>query len=174
MSQEIVPFRVAVPDAELDELRRRLRATRWPDREVVADWSQGIPLAYVQEVCRYWAEKYDWRAREARLNGFPQFRTEIDGLGIHFLHVRSPNPDALPLVITHGWPGSVIEFLKVIGPIPVTPSTSSRPRCPATASPTSRARRAGAPSGSRRRGRSSWRVSATAATSRREATGARS
>lgn len=117
MSQEIVPFRVAVPDAELDELKRRLRATRWPDREVVSDWSQGIPLAYVQEVCRYWADTYDWRKREARLNEFPQFRTAIDGLGIHFLHVRSPNPDALPLLITHGWPGSVVEFLKVIAPL---------------------------------------------------------
>jgi pimeloyl-ACP methyl ester carboxylesterase len=117
MSQEIVPFRVAVPDADLDDLRRRLRATRWPDREAVGDWSQGIPLAYVQEVCRYWADEYDWRAREARLNELPQFRTEIDGLGVHFLHVRSPHPGALPLIITHGWPDSVVGFLKVIRPL---------------------------------------------------------
>jgi pimeloyl-ACP methyl ester carboxylesterase len=117
MSEEIVPFRVNVPDTVLDGLRSRLRDTRWPEREVVEDWSQGAPLAYIQEVCRYWAEKYDWRAREARLNEFPQFRTEIDGLGIHFLHVKSPNPNALPLVITHGWPGSVVEFLEVIRPL---------------------------------------------------------
>lgn len=117
MSEEIVPFRVNVPDAVLDSLRSRLRNMRWPESEVVDDWSQGVPLVYMQEVCRYWAEKYDWRAREARLNEFPQFRTEIDGLGIHFLHVPSPNPAALPLVITHGWPGSVVEFLKVIRPL---------------------------------------------------------
>jgi pimeloyl-ACP methyl ester carboxylesterase len=117
MSQTIAPFRISASDAELDELRRRLRATRWPERETVSDWSQGIPLAYVQEVCTYWAEKYDWRAREARLNAFPQFRTQIDGLGIHFIHVRSPHPGALPIVLTHGWPGSVVEFHKVIGPL---------------------------------------------------------
>jgi pimeloyl-ACP methyl ester carboxylesterase len=117
MSEEIVPFRVNVPDTVLDSLRARLRDTRWPEREAVEDWSQGIPLAYMQEVCRYWADKYDWRAREARLNEFAQFRTKIDGLGIHFLHVKSPNPKALPLVITHGWPGSVVEFLKVIRPL---------------------------------------------------------
>src|SRR5262245_11363794 len=117
MSQTIAPFRISASDAELDELRRRLRATRWPERETVSDWSQGIPLAYVQEVCTYWAEKYDWRAREARLNAFPQFRTEIDGLGIYFIHVRSPHEGALPIVLTHGWPGSVVEFHKVIGPL---------------------------------------------------------
>jgi pimeloyl-ACP methyl ester carboxylesterase len=114
MADEIQPFRIQATDAELEDLRTRLRATRWPDREVVQDWSQGIPLAYVQEVCRYWAEEYDWRAREARLNEFPQFRTTIDGLGIHFLHVRSPHPEAMPLVMTHGWPGSIVEFHKVI------------------------------------------------------------
>jgi pimeloyl-ACP methyl ester carboxylesterase len=113
----ITPFRIAASDAELDDLRRRLGATRWPERETVDDWSQGIPLAYVREVCDYWAEKYDWREREARLNAFPQFRTEIDGLGIHFIHARSPHPDALPVLITHGWPGSVVEFHKVIGPL---------------------------------------------------------
>ncbi len=113
----IEPLRIATTADQLDDLRRRLRATRWPDRETVDDWSQGIPLAYVQDVCAYWADKYDWRAREARLNRFPGFRTPIDGLGIHFLHVRSPHADALPLVITHGWPGSVVEFHKVIEPL---------------------------------------------------------
>ena len=117
MAADIQPFQIAASDAELQDLQRRLRATRWPEAEPVADWSQGIPLAYVQEVCQYWAEQYDWRAREAGLNAFPQFRTSIDGLGIHFLHVRSQHPDALPLVMTHGWPGSVVEFHKVIRPL---------------------------------------------------------
>jgi pimeloyl-ACP methyl ester carboxylesterase len=117
MSPAITPFRIAATDAQLDDLRRRLQATRWPEAETVDDWSQGIPLAYLRDVCAYWAEKYDWRAREARLNAFPQFKTAIDDVGIHFLHVRSPHEDALPLVITHGWPGSVVEFHKVIGPL---------------------------------------------------------
>jgi epoxide hydrolase len=117
MSDAVTPFRIQTSDDALDDLRRRLRATRFPDREPVDDWSQGIPLAYMQEVCAYWAEKYDWRERERRLNAFPQFRTEIDGLGIHFYHARSKHPDALPIVITHGWPGSVVEFQKVIGPL---------------------------------------------------------
>jgi len=114
---DITPFRIEIPDAQLEDLRRRLSATRWPDAETVDDWSQGIPLAYVQEVCAYWAEKYDWRSREAALNRFAQFRTSIDACGIHFIHVRSPHEDALPLVITHGWPGSVVEFHKVIEPL---------------------------------------------------------
>jgi pimeloyl-ACP methyl ester carboxylesterase len=117
MSTALQPFRINASEAALDDLRRRLRATRWPERETVDDWSQGIPLAYVQDVCAYWAEKYDWRAREARLNRFAQFRSEIEGLGIHFVHVRSPHADALPLVITHGWPGSIVEFQKVIEPL---------------------------------------------------------
>jgi epoxide hydrolase len=117
MSSAIQPFRIAIDESALDELRRRLRATRWPERETVDDWSQGIPLGYVQDVCGYWAEKYDWRAREARLNRFAQFKTEIDGLGIHFVHVRSPHAEALPLVITHGWPGSIVEFQKVTEPL---------------------------------------------------------
>ena len=117
MSGEPTPFRIDVPATELESLRTRLRDTRWPERETVDDWSQGVPLAYLQDLCAYWAGGYDWRATEARLNDLPQFRTEIDGLGIHFLHVRSPHPDALPLVITHGWPGSIVEFLKVIGPL---------------------------------------------------------
>ncbi len=117
MSDRIEPYRIEASDAALDDLRRRLRATRWPERETVDDWSQGIPLGYVQDLCAYWAEKYDWRAREARLNRFAQFRTELDGLGIHFIHVRSKHPEAVPLVITHGWPGSVVEFHKVIEPL---------------------------------------------------------
>ena len=121
MSTDIVPFTIAVSDTELEDLRSRLRHTRWPDAETVAGtdepWSQGMPLHFAQELAEHWASGYDWRATEARLNGFDQFRTEIDGLGIHFLHVRSPEPDALPLIITHGWPGSIVEFLKVIGPL---------------------------------------------------------
>ena len=117
MSSDIQPFSIATSDAEIDDLKRRLAATRWPDAETVDDWSQGIPLAYVQEVCAYWGEKYDWRAREAKLNQFAQFKTDVHGTGIHFVHVRSAEPDALPLVITHGWPGSVVEFQKVIGPL---------------------------------------------------------
>ena len=117
MSDAVTPFRIEASDEALDDLRRRLRATRWPEKEAVDDWSQGIPLAYVQEVCAYWVEKYDWRERERKLNAFPQFRTEIDGLGIHFVHVRSPHADALPLVVTHGWPGSIVEFQKVIAPL---------------------------------------------------------
>ncbi len=117
MSDDIQPFRIQATDDELDDLKRRLRATRWPDEEPVDDWSQGIPLAYLQEVCSYWSEKYDWRARETRLNEFPQFKTPIDGLGIHFVHARSKEPDALPLIITHGWPGSIVEFQKVIAPL---------------------------------------------------------
>ena len=115
--RSITPFRIAIPDRDLDDLRERLRRTRWPEREPVDDWSQGIPLEYLKDLCRYWLEEYDWRASEARLNTFPQFRTELDGLGIHFLHVRSHEPDALPLIITHGWPGSIVEFHKVIGPL---------------------------------------------------------
>ncbi len=117
MSDQIVPFRIAATEEQIQDLKRRLRATRWPERECVDDWSQGLPLAYAQEVAAYWMEKYDWRTREARLNRFPQFKTEIDGLGIHFIHLRSPHPNALPLVITHGWPGSIVEFHKVIEPL---------------------------------------------------------
>jgi pimeloyl-ACP methyl ester carboxylesterase len=113
----VTPYRVQIEDAELRDLRERLRRTRWPEPEAVDDWSQGVPRAYLQNVCAYWADGYDWRATEARLNSLPQFRTELDGLGIHFLHVRSPHPNALPLVISHGWPGSILEFEKVIGPL---------------------------------------------------------
>jgi epoxide hydrolase len=114
------PFTIEVPDAVLDDLRARLRNTRWPERELVDDWSQGTPLGYVQDVCEYWADGYDWRAREAQLNRFDQSPTPVDGLGdpgLHVVHVRSPHPDAMPLLITHGWPGSIVEFHKVIEPL---------------------------------------------------------
>jgi epoxide hydrolase len=113
----VTPFRIDVAESELADLRERLARTRWPERETVDDWSQGAPLAYVQDLCAYWADGYDWRAAEARLNALPQFRTEIDGLGIHFVHVRSRHADALPIVMTHGWPGSFAEFAKAIGPL---------------------------------------------------------
>ncbi len=122
MSTDIRPFRIDATDEDLEDLRRRLRATRWPEAETVDDWSQGIPLAYVQELCRYWADEYDWRTREALLNAFPQFTTTIElpdtePLDIHFIHVRSPHDDARPLLMTHGWPGSIAEFQDVIGPL---------------------------------------------------------
>ena len=114
---ETVPFRVEVPEADLVDLRERLRRTRWPEAETVDDWSQGVPLAYLQDLCRHWAEAYDWRIAEARLNRLDHYRTTIDDLPIHFVHVRSPHPEALPLVLTHGWPGSILEFESVVGPL---------------------------------------------------------
>ena len=111
------PFQVGFPEAELADLRRRIDATRWPERETVDDDSQGVPLATMQELARYWATDYDWRGCEARLNALPNFVTEIDGLDIHFIHVRSRHEDALPLIVTHGWPGSIIEQLKIIEPL---------------------------------------------------------
>src|SRR6202035_2183133 len=113
----IHPFHVNVPEATLTELRKRISATRWPDRETVTDQSQGPPLATLQKLARYWATEYDWRKVEARLNAHPQFITEIDGLDIHFIHVRSQHKNALPLIVTHGWPGSVTEQLKIINPL---------------------------------------------------------
>jgi epoxide hydrolase len=113
----VTPFTYHAPQSALDDLRQRLAQARWPEREPVADWSQGVPLARLRALADYWRTDYDWRRCEAMLNGFDQYRTEIDGLDIHFLHVRSPHPDALPVLITHGWPGSVIEFFKVIGPL---------------------------------------------------------
>ncbi len=110
-------FQVDVPEAELTELRRRVSATRWPERETVANDTQGVRLALMQELARYWATDYDWRPCEAKLNALPNFRTEIDGLDIHFIHVRSQHEDALPLIVTHGWPGSIIEQLKIIEPL---------------------------------------------------------
>ena len=111
------PFSLDVPAATLEDLQDRLRRTRWPERETVDDWTQGVPLAVLQDLCGYWADGYDWSERQARVNRFPQYRARIDGLGVHFLHVRSPHADALPLVMTHGWPGSVVEFFEVIGPL---------------------------------------------------------
>src|SRR5258708_7040561 len=110
-------FEVAFSDEELGDLRRRINATRWPEHETVADDSQGVPLALMQELARYWGTDYDWRPCEAKLNALPQFVTEIDGLDIHFIHVRSPHQDALPLIVTHGWHGSVIEQLEIIEPL---------------------------------------------------------
>jgi pimeloyl-ACP methyl ester carboxylesterase len=113
----IRPFRVHVPEADLVDLRRRIAATRWPDPETVDDQSQGIQLAKIKPLVAYWGTGYDWRKAEAKLNALPQFMTEIDGLDIHFIHVRSKHPNALPVIITHGWPGSVFEILKVVGPL---------------------------------------------------------
>jgi pimeloyl-ACP methyl ester carboxylesterase len=114
---EVRPFHIDVPEEDLDELRRRILATRWPEKETVDDSSQGVQLATLQALARYWATDYDWRKCEEKLNTLPQFKTEIDGLDIHFIHVRSQHENALPLIITHGWPGSVIEMLEVVGPL---------------------------------------------------------
>jgi hypothetical protein len=111
------PFRIEVPEADLAELRRRIAATRWPSRELVDDRSQGVQLATLQELARFWTTEYDWRRCEARLNALPQFTTEIDGVDVHFVHVRSRHEDALPLIMTHGWPGSVVELLETVGPL---------------------------------------------------------
>ncbi len=113
----IRPFSIEVPQEELDELRRRITAIRWPSKELVDDRSQGVQLETMQELARYWTMDYDWRACEARLNALPQFKTEIDGVDIHFIHVKSPHEDALPLIMTHGWPGSVVELLEAVGPL---------------------------------------------------------
>jgi pimeloyl-ACP methyl ester carboxylesterase len=111
------PFTIDIPEADLDDLRARIKATRWPTRELVDDRSQGVQLATMQELARYWTTEYDWRKCEAKLNALPQFITEIDGLDIHFIHVRSKHEDALPLIMTHGWPGSVVELLETVGPL---------------------------------------------------------
>ena len=113
----IRPFHVKVPETELTELRRRIKATKWPERELVSDATQGVQLATMQKLAHYWATDYDWRKTEAKLNSYPQFMTNIDGVDIHFIHVRSKNPNSLPVIITHGWPGSIIEQLKIIGPL---------------------------------------------------------
>ena len=113
----IRPFEVNVPQEDLDDLRRRVAAMRWPDRETVDDRSQGVQLATMEALARYWATEYDWRQVEARLQALPQFVTEIDGVDIHFIHLRSKHEDALPIIVTHGWPGSIIEQLKIIGPL---------------------------------------------------------
>ena len=149
----IRPFTVPkVPDAELEALRARIAATRWPDQETVTDYSQGVPLAMIQDLARYWATDYDWCRCEAKLNAWPHFMTEIDGLDIHFIHVRSAHDDALPLIVTHGWPGSIIEQLKIIDPLtnPTAHGASASDafhlvirRCRATGTPANRARLAG-------------------------------
>ena len=156
------PFRIEVPQGEIDELRRRISATRWPTRELVTDRSQGVQLAAIQNLARYWTTDYDWRRCEARLNALPQFKTEIDGLDIHFVHVESAHQNALPLIMTHGWPGSVVELLETIGPLTDPTAHGGRaedafhlvlPSIPATGSPTSRRSSAGALSVSDGRGR---------------------
>jgi pimeloyl-ACP methyl ester carboxylesterase len=114
---EIRPFQIDVPQADLDDLRDRLARTRWPDELPGVGWSRGVPLAYLKELTAYWADGYDWRKQEARLNQHPQFTTTIDGQNLHLLHVRSPEPNAMPLILTHGWPGSIVEFLDIIGPL---------------------------------------------------------
>jgi hypothetical protein len=146
----IRPFHVHVSDEQLSDLRGRIAATRWPDKETVADPSQGVQLAKLQELLRYWGTDYDWRKAEAKLNALPQFVTTIDGVDIHFIHVRARHQKALPLIITHGWPGSVFEFIKVIGPL--TDPTAHGGR--ATASPASPPAPVGTPSTSRGSGRS--------------------
>jgi pimeloyl-ACP methyl ester carboxylesterase len=123
---EVRPFHVDVPEEDLEDLRRRIATTRWPDPETVPDQSQGVQLNRIQDLVGYWGTDYDWRKAEAKLNALPQFVTNIDGLDIHFIHVRSPHPDALPLVITHGWPGSILELLKVIDPLTDPPAHGGR------------------------------------------------
>ena len=116
-ASDIRPFHVDIPDEALEDLRRRIAATNWPEKETVADQSQGVPLAMIQKLARYWATDYNWRRCETQLNALPHFMTEIDGLDMHFIHARSRHEDALPLVVNHGWPGSVIEQLKIIDPL---------------------------------------------------------
>ena len=132
MDTEITPFRIEIPQPDLADLRARLAATRWPDAETVDDWSQGVPLAYLRDLCGYWADGYDWRATEARLNALAQYRTEIDGTAIHFLHIRSPHADALPLLVTHGWPGTFAEFEDIVAPLtnPSEPGDAFHLVCP--------------------------------------------
>jgi len=117
MSKLIKPFKIDIPQTQLDDLKARLANTRWPNKEPVDDWSQGAPLNAVQSLCDYWQNQYDWRRCEREINAHPQFTTEIDGLEIHFLHIRSPHENAMPMIMTHGWPGSILEFMKVIGPL---------------------------------------------------------
>ena len=151
---EVRPFQIDISDDALADLRRRIAATRWPSKELVADRSQGVQLATIRELAHYWANEYDFGRVEARLNALPQFTTEIDGVDIHFIHVKSRHENALPLVMTHGWPGSVIELLIRSGRSPTRPRTADAPRtrstsccrrCPATASPASPPSSAGTP-----------------------------
>ena len=129
---EIRPFTIVVPEEKLTDLRRRITATQWPEKETVADQSQGVPLEMMQDLARYWATRYDWRRCEEALNALPHFITEIDGLDIHFIHVRSQRDDALPIVINHGWPGSIIEQLKLIDRLAIRPLGAGRPPTPST------------------------------------------
>src|SRR5258708_36455443 len=124
---EIRPFRIDIPQADLDELRARLESTRWPDQVPDSGWDYGIPLDYVQQLAEYWRTSYDWRVHEQALNAFAQFTTRIDGQRVHFLHVSSPEPDAIPLIMTHGWPGSIVEFINIIGPLTNPPGAPRRP-----------------------------------------------
>jgi hypothetical protein len=160
---DIRPFQVEIPEEELAELRRRIRATRWPSKELVADRSQGVQLATLQELARFWTTEYDWRRCEARLNALPQFTTQIDGVDIHFIHVKSPHENALPLIMTHGWPGSVIELLETVGPLTDPTAHGGRaeeafhlvlPSLPGYGFSGDRARSAGTSAASGRRGRS--------------------
>jgi pimeloyl-ACP methyl ester carboxylesterase len=160
---EIRTFNVSIPDEKLTELRRRIAAAQWPTKELVEDSSQGVQLATLQELARYWGSDYDWRKTEAKLNALPQFKTEIDGLDIHFIRVKSQHENALPLIITHGWPGSVLELLEVVGPLTDPTAHGGRaedafdvvlPSLPGYGFPTSRRRSGGIPPGSRKRGRS--------------------
>jgi len=159
----IRPFQLDVPEERLEELRRRIEATRLPSKELVDDRSQGVQLATIQALARYWATDYDWRKCEARLNALPQFMTEIDGVEIHFIHVKSRHENALPLIMTHGWPGSVIELLETVGPLtdptahggsPRTHSTWCCRPCLGTGSRANRPSSAGRPAASHARGRS--------------------
>jgi hypothetical protein len=152
----IRPFHIDIPEEKLTDLRRRIAATQWPEKETVADQSQGVQIATIQELARYWGSGYDWRRCEAQLNALPQFMTEIDGLNIHFIHVRSTHENALPLIVNHGWPGSVIEQLKIIAPLtdPTAHGASASdafhlviPSMPGYGFPASRPAQAGAPSG---------------------------
>ncbi|MFC5835372.1 epoxide hydrolase family protein [Nonomuraea insulae] len=126
--ERIIPFRIDIPQEQLDDLHHRLTTTRWPDDLPAVGWSYGVPTSYAQHLTDYWRTSFDWRAAEARLNAFPQFTTRIDGQNIHFLHARSPEPDALPLIITHGWPGSIAEFLTIIGPLTDPAAHGANPR----------------------------------------------
>ena len=158
---EIQPFQLEIPKEQLDDLRRRIAATRWPSKELVEDRSQGVQLATTRALADYWANEYDFGRVEARLNALPQFTTQIDGVDVHFIHVKSRHENALPLIMTHGWPGSVIELLETIGPL-TDPTAHGGPRrtrstsccrpCPATASPASPPSSAGTPAVSPRPG----------------------
>jgi hypothetical protein len=127
VTEAVTAFRVVTSSAAISDTRRRLQATRWPERQTADDWRQGVPLATIQALVAYWRTAYDWRRLARRLNAYPQFRTEIDGLGIHFLHVRSPHEQARPIILTHGWPGSIVEFLNVIGPLTNPTKYSGQP-----------------------------------------------